>query len=155
MAILETIAIISAITTAGSLAVQAEAADERKDAQEQQSAQEEINQRREARQAIREARGARARAEQVATNQGVSGGSLEGGAVSSVQSQLAGNLAFMQGQANTARNVSERMQSASDLNLLSSGVQAVGSVFNTFAESGAFSSKKPTNTGDVRKLPPI
>lgn len=143
--------IISGISAAAGIATSQMSADAQEEAREQQDAQEEIRQRNEQAKQLREARGARAQAQQAAANQGVAGSSAEAGAISSVQSQMAGNLAFLQGEANTARGVSKSLQDASDLGTLGTNIQAVGSLFSTFAMKGAFSKKPETPQPTVQQ----
>jgi len=122
-------ATIAAVVSAGATIYGSkQAADAQEEQNEIQNAQQQINDVSSARRKVKEARVARARLMQSSEAMGTSGSSGESGGLSSLNTQLSGNLATMTGQANTANALSAVRQDLADSQLITNSIGAVAGV---------------------------
>tara|TARA_R110002126_G_scaffold223799_1_gene368765 strand:- start:892 stop:1401 length:510 start_codon:yes stop_codon:yes gene_type:complete len=141
-------AVIASVVSAGATIYSSkQAADAQEEQNEIQSAQQKLNDVSSARRKVKEARVARARLMQSSEAAGTSGSSGESGALSSLNTQLSGNLAVMTGQANTANALSAVRQDLSDSQFVTGTIGAVAGVAQSiFTQQAA---KIPTASVDT------
>tara|TARA_R110001592_G_C12860599_1_gene722794 strand:+ start:292 stop:759 length:468 start_codon:yes stop_codon:yes gene_type:complete len=122
-------AVIASIVSVGASVVGSkQAADAQEEQNEIQSAQQKMNDVSAARRKVKEARVARARLMQSSDAFGTTGSSGEAGALSGLNTQLAGNLARQTGQANTANALSAVSQDLADKQFITGSIGAVAGV---------------------------
>ena len=122
-------AVIATVVGAGaSIVGSKQAADAQEEQNEIQSAQQKMNDVSAARRKVKEARVARARLMQSSDAFGTTGSSGEAGALSGLNTQLAGNLARQTGQANTANALSAVSQDLADKQFITGSIGAVAGV---------------------------
>jgi hypothetical protein len=122
-------AVIASVVAAGtSIVASKQAADAQEESNEIQSAQQKMNDVSSARRKVKEARVARARLMQSSDAFGTTGSSGEAGALSGLNTQLAGNLARQTGQANTANALSAVSQDLADKQFITGSIGAVAGV---------------------------
>lgn len=122
-------AVIASIVSVGASVVGSkQAADAQEEQNEIQSAQQKMNDVSSARRKVKEARVARARLMQSSDAFGTTGSSGEAGALSGLNTQLAGNLARQTGQANTANALSAVSQDLADKQFITGSIGAVAGV---------------------------
>ena len=122
-------AVIASIVSVGASVVGSkQAADAQEESNEIQSAQQKMNDVSSARRKVKEARVARARLMQSSDAFGTTGSSGEAGALSGLNTQLAGNLARQTGQANTANALSAVSQDLADKQFITGSIGAVAGV---------------------------
>lgn len=124
---------------------------DQKDAEDVQVAQDQIRQRNEKVRQVREARVATAKAQQAANNVGIGGSSLDAGGSGSIQSQLAGNISNMNGEANASRGITGKLSDANKAMTRGSQAMAIGGMFKTFGNAGLFNGNTENNTTPTPK----
>tara|TARA_R110002126_G_scaffold92896_2_gene220290 strand:+ start:1148 stop:1645 length:498 start_codon:yes stop_codon:yes gene_type:complete len=153
MAVLAIAAIIATVVSAAAtIKGSMDARDAQEEQNEIQSAQQKINDVSSARRKVKEARVARARLMQSSEATGTSGSSGESGALSSLNTQLSGNLAAMTGQANTANALSNVRQDLADKQFVTGTVGAVAGVAQSiFTQKAAKVKEVDVNIFDTPK----
>ena len=146
MAIFAIAAIAALAVSAGASIIGAkQAADAQEESNEIQSAQQKINDISAARRKVKEARVARARLMQSSQAMGTTGSSGEAGGLSSLNTQLSGNLARQTGQANTANALSAVSQDLADKQFITGSIGAVAGVAQSiFTQKAISNAKKET-----------
>ena len=136
-------AVIATVVSAGaSIVGSKQAADAQEEQNEIQSAQQKMNDVSAARRKVKEARVARARLMQSSDAFGTTGSSGEAGALSGLNTQLAGNLARQTGQANTANALSAVSQDLADKQFITGSIGAVAGVAQSiFTQKATFNAK--------------
>ena len=126
---LETLAAIAAVASIGGTAYNLYSSQKSASAQKKANAlqlqQQELQNAREKRQALREAIIRTGQVEQGAANQGATTSSAVSGGIASIESQLAGNIGFLDEQANISGQITNQLNKASQY---SSNAQTVGAI---------------------------
>lgn len=107
---------VAVLSTAFSAQQQRKAAKAQEEASKQASAAEQVSQQQQTRQQIRQNRVRRAQLAQAASSSGAGTSSAASGTAAGLSTDLASNLAFQQGQINTANNITSLNQQAADAN---------------------------------------
>jgi hypothetical protein len=123
--------IIAAAGTAKSVQQQRRAASSQRKAQEEQLKRQQAADARERARQVREARVARARAQQAIENQGAGGSSIASGALGSIQTQLGSNLGFQANQQASVLTQSGFMQDAASARSSAATGQAIAGLGQT------------------------
>ena len=147
-------AVIATVVSAGaSIVGSKQAADAQEEQNEIQSAQQKMNDVSSARRKVKEARVARARLMQSSDAFGTTGSSGEAGALSGLNTQLAGNLARQTGQANTANALSAVSQDLADKQFITGSIGAVAGVAQSIFTQKATSNAKAKALKDAQVTP--
>ena len=147
-------AVIATVVSAGaSIVGSKQAADAQEEQNEIQSAQQKMNDVSSARRKVKEARVARARLMQSSDAFGTTGSSGEAGALSGLNTQLAGNLARQTGQANTANALSAVSQDLADKQFITGSIGAVAGVAQSIFTQKAISNAKALKDAQVTPTP--
>lgn len=147
-------AVIASIVSVGASVVGSkQAADAQEEQNEIQSAQQKMNDVSAARRKVKEARVARARLMQSSDAFGTTGSSGEAGALSGLNTQLAGNLARQTGQANTANALSAVSQDLADKQFITGSIGAVAGVAQSIFTQKATSNAKAKALKDAQVTP--
>ena len=147
-------AVVATVVSAGASIVGAkQAADAQEESNEIQSAQQKMNDVSAARRKVKEARVARARLMQSSDAFGTTGSSGEAGALSGLNTQLAGNLARQTGQANTANALSAVSQDLADKQFITGSIGAVAGVAQSIFTQKATSNAKLKAAQDAQVTP--
>jgi len=147
-------AVIASVVSAGaSIVGSKQAADAQEEQNEIQSAQQKMNDVSSARRKVKEARVARARLMQSSDAFGTTGSSGEAGALSGLNTQLAGNLARQTGQANTANALSAVSQDLADKQFITGSIGAVAGVAQSIFTQKATSNANAKALKDAQVTP--
>lgn len=135
----------TAVTTGVSMHQSAQAAEKQDELLEQKQALNNAQQREDRRRQVREARIRRAQIEQSSVNSGVGGSSGEGGAVSTISSNLGANLGTIGSNVRAGEEMSAKAQEVSNIANRIQTTQAIGglasSIFNVAGSNGLFNTE--------------
>ena len=148
-------AVISSIVgTGAAIKGSMDAADAQEEQNDIQSAQQKLNDISASRRKIKEARVARARLIQSSQASGTTGSSGEAGGLSSLNTQLSGNLATQTGQSRTSDALSAVGQDLADKQFVTGTIGAVaGLAQSIFTQKATANAKTPVDNSAVRAGP--